>query len=65
VGFELGSTLYRLLGEDRVVWEPLRWRISERAVYAARAAVAPAGAKGRLSGSSWNFGGDPDLTIRR
>jgi hypothetical protein len=33
-------------GEDQVVWEPLRWRISERAVYAARAAVAPAGAKG-------------------
>ena len=32
--------------EDRVVWEPLRWRISVRAVYAARAGVAPAGAKG-------------------
>ena len=34
--------------EDQVVWESLRWRISVRAVQAARAGVAPAGAKGLL-----------------
>jgi hypothetical protein len=36
--------------EDQVEWEPLRWRISVRAVYAARAGVAPVGAKGSLAG---------------
>ena len=28
VGWELGSSLYRLLGEDKADWSSLRWRIS-------------------------------------
>src|SRR5262249_21975738 len=47
VGLEQGSTLYRLLaGGPGSIGASLRWRISVRAVYAARAALAPAGAKG-------------------
>jgi hypothetical protein len=32
VGGERGSSLYRLLGEDKADWGSLRWRISLRAV---------------------------------
>jgi hypothetical protein len=32
VGGEPGSSLYRLLGEDKADWGSLRWRISLRAV---------------------------------
>src|SRR5262249_295963 len=32
VGVELGSSLYRLLGEEKADWSSLRWRISLRAV---------------------------------
>ena len=46
---ELGATLYRLLGGGPgSMGASLRWRISIRAVYAARASVAPAGAEGWL-----------------
>src|ERR1700722_6469259 len=45
----VGSTLYRLLGgRSGSMGASLRWRISERAVYAARAFWALAGAKGWL-----------------
>jgi hypothetical protein len=43
----VGSTLYRLLvGRIRLYGASLRWRISERVVYATRVSLALAGAKG-------------------
>ena len=45
----MGSTLYRLLvGRIRLYGASLRWRISERVVYATRVSLALAGAKGWL-----------------
>src|SRR6266542_3377695 len=58
VGVELGSSLYRLLREDKADWSSLRWRSSLKDRQAARGSVAPLGAKGWLRVSMCQIASD-------
>jgi hypothetical protein len=57
---------FLLAVEARACCEPTARVLAARAGVLVRGlCVAVAFVEGRMSGSSWNFGGDPRLTVRR